>query len=74
MCSSDLDDYKYHDAGTGTGDDTMFLLASETAKWWESPTAYFSVNLVSSMSIQLAIYSYGAGKVLIPGGVRRWNV
>lgn len=58
----------------GTVDDSMFLLASETAKWFESSSAIFSVNLVSSMSVQLALYTYGAGKVLIPAGVRRWNI
>lgn len=66
--------------GTSTGldDDSMFLIAPETAMWWESPTANFSVNHVAdatgNMVLQTAIYGYGAGKVLIPAGVRRWNV
>ena len=58
----------------GTVDDSMFLIASEAVKWWESAQAIFSVNLVSSMSVNLAVYGYGAGKVLIPAAVRRWNV
>ena len=56
----------------------MFMIAPETAMWWESPTANFSVNHVAdatgNMVLQTAIYGYGAGKVLIPAGVRRWNV
>lgn len=58
---------------SGVVDDTMFLIASDTVKWWESAQATFSVNIVSSMSVQLAVYGYGAGKVLIPAGVRKWN-
>ena len=66
--------------GTSTGldDESMFLIAPETAMWWESPTAYFSVNHVAdatgNMALQTAIYGYGAAKVLIPAGVRRFNV
>lgn len=63
---------------TGLDDNSMFLIAPETAMWWESPTANFSVNHVAdatgNMVLQTAIYGYGAGKVLIPAGVRRWNV
>ena len=66
--------------GTSTGldDDSMFMIAPETAMWWESPTAYFSVNhvadSVANMGLQVAIYGYGAGKVTIPAGVRRFNI
>ena len=65
-------------ASTGLDDDSLFLIAPETAMWWESPTAYFSVNHVAdatgNMALQTAIYGYGAGKVLIPAGVRRFNI
>ena len=66
--------------GTSTGldDNSMFIIAPETATWWESPTANFSVNHVAdatgNMALQTAIYGYGAGKVLIPAGVRRFNI
>ena len=66
--------------GTSTGldDNSMFIIAPETAIWWESPTANFSVNHVAdatgNMVLQTAIYGYGAGKVTIPAGVRRFNV
>lgn len=62
----------------GLDDESMFLIAPETTMWWESPTAYFSVNHVAdatgNMALQTAIYGYGAAKVLIPAGVRRFNI
>ena len=59
---------------TGLVDESAFIVAPETVYWWESPSAFFSVNVVNSMSVQTAIYGYGAGKVLIPAGVRRFNL
>lgn len=64
-----------------TGDfgdnNSLFVVAPETATWWESPTSYFSVNQVStaggSMALNTAIYGYGAAKVLIPAGIRRYT-
>ena len=58
----------------GLVDESAFIVAPETALWVESPEAFFSVNVVSSMAIQTAIYGYGVGKVLIPAGVRRFNL
>jgi hypothetical protein len=58
----------------GLIDESAFIVAPETALWVESPEAFFSVNVVSSMAIQTAIYGYGVGKVLIPAGVRRFNL
>jgi len=59
---------------TGLVDESAFIVAPETVYWWESPSAFFSVNVVNSMSVNTAIYGYGAGKVLIPAGVRRFNL
>jgi len=58
----------------GLIDESAFIIAPETAMWFESPEAFFSVNVVSNMAVQTAIYGYGAGKVLIPAGVRRFNL
>jgi HK97 family phage prohead protease len=69
-----LDLYVDKNVTSGLVDESAFIIAPETATWWESPTAYFSVNVVSSMSVNMAIYGYGAGKVLIPAGVRRFNL
>jgi HK97 family phage prohead protease/HK97 family phage major capsid protein len=69
-----LDLYVDKNVTAGLVDDSAFIIAPETAYWWESPEAFFSVNVVNSMSVQTAIYGYGAGKVLIPAGVRRFNL
>ena len=58
----------------GLIDESAFIIAPETAMWFETPEAFFSVNVVSNMAVQTAIYGYGAGKVLIPAGVRRFNL
>ena len=58
----------------GYVDESAFIIAPETVLWMESPEAFFSVNVVNSMSVQTAIYGYAAGKVLIPAGVRRFNL
>jgi HK97 family phage prohead protease len=69
-----LDLYVDKNVTAGLVDESAFIIAPETVQWWESAQAYFSVNVVSSMSVQTAIYGYGAGKVLIPAGVRRFNL
>ena len=69
-----LDLYVDKNVTAGLVDESAFIIAPETVTWWESAQAYFSVNVVSSMSVQTAIYGYGAGKVMIPAGVRRFNL
>jgi HK97 family phage prohead protease len=59
---------------TGLVDESAFIIAPEAAMWFETPESFFSVNVVSNMAVQTAIYGYGAGKVLIPAGVRRFNL
>jgi len=69
-----LDLYVDKNLTSGLVDESAFIIAPETAMWIESPEAFFSVNVVGSMAVQTAIYGYGAGKVLIPAGVRRFNL
>jgi HK97 family phage prohead protease len=59
---------------TGLVDESAFIIAPEAAMWFETPEAFFSVNVVSNMAVQTAIYGYGAGKVTIPAAVRRFNL
>ena len=59
---------------TGLVDESAFIIAPEAAVWFETPESFFSVNVVSNMAVQTAIYGYGAPKVLIPSGVRRFNL
>ena len=69
-----LDLYIDKNVTSGYVDESAFIIAPETVLWMESPEAFFSVNVVNSMSVQTAIYGYAAGKVLIPAGVRRFNL
>ena len=69
-----LDLYVDKNVTAGLIDESAFIIAPDTVTWWESAQAYFSVNVVNSMSVQTSIYGYGAGKVMIPAGVRRFNV
>ena len=69
-----LDLYVDKNVTAGLIDESAFIIAPETAMWFETPEAFFSVNVVSNMAVQTAIYGYGAGKVLIPAGVRRFNL
>lgn len=69
-----LDLYVDKNVTAGYVDESAFIIAPETVLWMESPEAFFSVNVVNSMSVQTAIYGYAAGKVLIPAGVRRFNL
>ena len=69
-----LDLYVDKNVTSGLVDESAFIIAPETVLWMESPEAFFSVNVVNSMSVQTAIYGYAAGKVLIPAGVRRFNL
>jgi len=69
-----LDLYVDKNVTSGLVDESAFIIAPEAAMWFETPEAFFSVNVVSNMAVQTAIYGYGAGKVLIPAGVRRFNL
>jgi HK97 family phage prohead protease len=55
-------------------DNAAFIIAPESATWYESPTSYFSVNNVGNMEVQMAIYGYGSLLVKNAKGIRKWNV
>jgi len=69
-----LDLYVDHNALATVVDDSAFIVAPEAVSWYESPTSYFSVNIVNNMEVQTAIYGYGASLVKIPAGIRRYNL
>ncbi len=58
---------------TAGADNSAFVIAPEAVTVFESPTAMFSVNVVGSMSVNLAIYGYLAPAVLQPKGVRKYK-
>ena len=57
-----------------TIDDSAFIIAPEAFTVFESPTAYMSVNIVSNLQIQVAIYGYMATMVNVAGGIQRFNI
>ena len=57
---------------TNGANNSAFVIAPEAVVVYESPTAMFSVNVVSSMSVNLAIYGYMAPAVLQAKGVRKY--
>jgi HK97 family phage prohead protease len=69
-----LDYYVDKNVASTLIDESAFIISPEATLWIESPEAFFSVNVVNSMAISTALYGYGAGKVLIPAGVRRFNL
>ena len=58
---------------TAGADNSAFVIAPEAVTVFESATAMFSVNVVSSMSVNLAIYGYMVPAVLQPKGVRKYK-
>ena len=64
----------YQAVSTTAADNSAFVIVPEAATWYESPTSYFSVNNVSNMEVQMAIYGYGSLLVKQPKGIRRFNV
>ena len=57
---------------TAGANNSAFVIAPEAVTIFESATAMFSVNVVSSMSVNLAIYGYMAPAILQAKGVRKY--
>jgi hypothetical protein len=57
-----------------TIDNSSYIIAPEALTVFESPTAFMSVNVVSNLQVQVAIYGYMATMLNIAGGIRRFNV
>jgi HK97 family phage prohead protease len=60
-------------AATTTVDDSAIILAPEAFTVYQSPQAYMSVNVVSNLQIQVAIYGYMATIAKMPKGIIRFN-
>ena len=61
-------------AVTTTIDDSAVILAPEAFTVYQSPQAYMSVNVVSNLQIQVAIYGYMATIAKMPNGIVRYNL
>jgi HK97 family phage prohead protease len=69
-----LDLYVDHNVEATVIDDSAFIVAPECVTWYESPTSFFSVNVVSNMAVNTAIYGYGSALVKQAAGIRRFNI
>jgi len=69
-----LDLYVDRNAVSTTIDDSAFIIAPEAFTVFESPTAYMSVNVVSNLQVQVAIYGYMATMVNVGAGIQRFNL
>ncbi len=59
---------------TTTIDDSAVVLAPEAFTVYQSPTAYMSVNVVSNLQVQVAIYGYMATIAKMPKGIVKFNL
>ena len=69
-----LDLYVDHQMAATTIDDSAFIVAPEAMTVYRSPQAYMSVNVVSNLQIQVAIYGFMATIVKMPNGLVRYNL
>ena len=60
-------------SATTTIDDSAIILAPEAFTVYQSPQAYMSVNVVSNLQVQVAIYGYMATIAKMPKGIIRFN-
>jgi hypothetical protein len=55
-------------------DDSAVILAPEAFTVYRSPQAYMSVNVVSNLQVQVAMYGYMATIAKMPNGIVRFNL
>jgi HK97 family phage prohead protease len=61
-------------SATTTIDDSAVILAPEAFTVYQSPQAYMSVNVVSNLQVQVAIYGYMATIAKMPNGIVKFNL
>jgi len=59
--------------GSGTGDDSMFLINPSAITFYEAPKTTVQVQALSNGRLQVAVYGYYAIATKIGAGIRRWN-
>lgn len=69
-----LDLYIDRNVVSTTIDESAFIISPEAFTVFESATAYMSVNVVSNLQVQVAIYGYMATMVNVSGGIQRFNL
>jgi len=69
-----LDFYVDANVVSTTIDESAFIIVPSSVVVYESPILRLSTNVVTSGEIETMIYGYLATKVLVAGGVRRFNL
>ena len=69
-----LDFYVDANAVSTTIDESAFIIVPSSVVIYESPILRLSTNVVTSGEIETILYGFLATKVLISGGVRRFNL
>ena len=59
--------------GSGTGDDSMFLVNPSSITFYEAPKTTLRVEALSNGRLQVCVYGYYAIATKLAGGIRRWN-
>lgn len=59
--------------GSGTGDDSMFLINPSAITFYEAPKTTLRVEALANGRLQVAVYGYYAIATKLAGGIRRWN-
>jgi len=69
-----LDLYVDHQLPSTVVDNSAYIIAPEAMTVYESPQAYMSVNVVSNLQVQIAIYGFMATIIKMPNGISRFNL
>ncbi len=69
-----LDLYVDHQLPATVIDNSAYIIAPEAMTVYESPQAYMSVNVVSNLQVQIAIYGFMATIIKMPNGISRFNL
>ena len=69
-----LDLYVDHQMPSTVIDNSAYIIAPEAMTVYESPQAYMSVNVVSNLQVQIAIYGFMATIIKMPNGISRFNL
>ena len=69
-----LDLFVDHQMPSTVVDNSAYIIAPEAMTVYESPQAYMSVNVVSNLQVQIAIYGFMATIIKMPNGIARFNL
>jgi hypothetical protein len=59
---------------SGTGDGTIVVINPESYTWYESGTFRLESNVISTGSVNVALYGYGAIATKVAAGAYKWMV